>query len=133
MLQGVRLSPGLANPLEGATVDQVEIQAEIDPGDAQEVIFQVRGAKIVYDVAKQELFVNQHRAPAPIREGKQKLIILCDRNGLEVFASDGLTYTPLPFLPDENQKGLGVEAKGGTARLIKLEATDLKSAWDTPK
>ena len=133
VLQGVRLSPGLANPLEGATVDQVEIQAEIDPGDAQEVIFQVRGAKIVYDVAKQELFVNQHRAPAPIREGKQKLIILCDRNGLEVFASDGLTYIPLPFLPDENQKGLGVEAKGGTARLIKLEATDLKSAWDTPK
>jgi hypothetical protein len=77
----------------------VEVNAEFEPGDAEEVVFTVRGATIRYDTKAHELLVNEHRAPAPLRGDRQRITIFCDRTGLEVFASDGLTYVPLPFQP----------------------------------
>ena len=92
------LTPDSANPLAGVRAELLEIRAEFEPGEAREVIFTVRGATVLYDTGKQELVVNGHRSPAPLRDGKQRLTIFCDRTGLEVFASDGLTYVPMPFL-----------------------------------
>ena len=89
----------------------------------------MRGAKIVYDVAKQQLIVNGHPARAPLREGKQRMAIFVDRTGLDVYASDGLTFVPMPFLaPPENQS-LEVAVTGGTARFDVLQVHALKSAW----
>ena len=130
VIEVVNLTPGQANPLSGLKAEQVELRASFEPGTAKEVVFMVRGATIVYDVLKQELVVNQQRAPAPLQNGKQELTILCDRNGLEVFASDGLTYVPLPFLPKLNDTAVSIEAKGGAAKILKLEAFELKSAWN---
>jgi sucrose-6-phosphate hydrolase SacC (GH32 family) len=118
-----------ANPLAGTRAELVELQAEFEPGDASEVVFTVRGATIVYDAKKQELAVNNHRAPAPLRDGKQRLTIFCDRAGLEVFASDGLTYVPMPFQPKADDLALGAEAKGGSAKVSALQVHELKSAW----
>jgi sucrose-6-phosphate hydrolase SacC (GH32 family) len=129
---GASLAPGGANPLAGVRAELVELRAAFDPGDAAEVAFSVRGAAIVYDVKKQELVVNQHRAPAPLRGGRQRLAIYCDRTGLEVFASDGLTYVPMPFQPKAGDLSLTVEAKGGSAKFDTLEVHELKSAWRLP-
>ena len=85
--------------------------------------------QIVYDAKKQELVVNGHRAPAPLRGGKQRLAIFCDRTGLEVFANDGLTYVPMPFLPKVDDLSLSVKAMGGIVKINMLEAHELKSAW----
>jgi fructan beta-fructosidase len=124
------LKPDSPNPLANVKAELVEVYAAFDPGDASEVIFKVRGATIVYDAAKQELAVNGHRAPAPLRRGMlQNLRIYCDRTALEVFASGGLTYMPMPFAPDRSDLALSVSIQGGNARVTVLEAHELKSAW----
>jgi sucrose-6-phosphate hydrolase SacC (GH32 family) len=64
-----------------------------------------------------------------LRDGKQRLTIFCDRTGLEVFASDGLTYVPMPFQPKADDLALGVKAKGSSAKVSALEVHELRSAW----
>jgi sucrose-6-phosphate hydrolase SacC (GH32 family) len=124
------LKPDSPDPLAGVKAELVEVYAAFDPGDASEVTFNVRGATIVYDAVKQELAVNGHRAPAPLRRGMlQNLRIYCDRTALEVFASGGLTYIPMPFIPNAGDLAVGVSVKGGNARFTVLEAQEMKSAW----
>jgi sucrose-6-phosphate hydrolase SacC (GH32 family) len=123
------LEPGSANPLTDVKAELMEVRAEFDPGDATEVAFTVRGATITFDVAKQELTVNKHHAPAPLRKGRQRLTVFCDRTGLEVFASDGLTYVPMPFQPVATDRSVGIAVKGGGAKFSDLKVYELKSAW----
>ncbi len=123
------LQPEDANVLAEVKAELVELQADFEPGDASEVDFNVRGATIVYDAKKQELAVNDHRAPAPLLDGKQQLRIYCDRAALEVFAGGGLTYVPMPFTPKAGDLALGLRVKGGSVRMTALEVYELKSAW----
>ena len=63
------------------------------------------------------------------REGRQRITVLCDRTGVEVFASGGLTYVPMPFnLKPENRR-LFLESRGGAVKIPLLEVHELKSAW----
>ncbi len=94
------------NPLSSVRGELIEIRAEFTPGTVREVTFTVRGAPIIYDVARQELTVNGHRAPSPLRGGKQSLIVYADRTGLEVFMGDGLTFVPLPLLGRESPRNI---------------------------
>ncbi len=128
-LGALSLAPGAANPLAGVRSDLLELRAEFEPSSAKEVTFTVRGTTIVYDVAKQELIVNNHRAPAPLRDGVQRLTIYSDRTGLEVFASDGLTYVPMPVEQRATDLSVAVAVKGGAAAFKSLQAYELKSAW----
>ena len=129
-LNDLTIKPGAANPLAEVKAELVEVNAEFTPGDAGEVAFTVRGANIVYDVKKQELVVNGHRAPAPMSGGKQSLRIYCDRTGLEVFASGGLTYVPMPFQPKPGDLNLTVSVKSGDVRFSTLQVHELRTAWE---
>jgi sucrose-6-phosphate hydrolase SacC (GH32 family) len=124
------LEPDGANPLAAVKAELVELRAEFEPTEASEVAFAVRGATIVYDTKAEQLVVNGHRAPAPLRNGKQRLAIFCDRTGLEVFASDGLTYVPMPFQPKASDLALAVFATGGRVKFNALQVHELASAWD---
>lgn len=124
------LTPASPNPLADTRAELVELRAECEPGEGVDVIFTVRGARVVYEAATQELVVQGHRAPAPLRDGKLRLTLFCDRTGLEVFASDGLTYVPMPFQPEPEDRVLGVAVKGGTARFTTLHVHELQSAWE---
>lgn len=123
------LKPGDKNPLDAISAELVEVRVEFEPGDAKEVVFNIRDIMVEYDVMKQELSVAGHRAPAPLRDGKQRLIIYCDRTGAEVFASDGLCYVPMPFHTKPENKRLFFETRGGTATVNALEVHELRSAW----
>jgi sucrose-6-phosphate hydrolase SacC (GH32 family) len=123
------LKPGDKNPLDAISAELVEVRVEFEPGDAKEVVFNIRDIMVEYDVMKQELSVAGHRAPAPLRDGKQRLIIYCDRTGAEVFASDGLCYLPMPFHTKPENKRLYFETRGGTATVNALEVHELRSAW----
>ena len=125
------LEPGGRDPVAKVKAELVELRAEFVPGDASEVVFTVRGAKIIYDARKQEISVLGHTAPAPLRNGRQRLVVYCDRTGLEVFASDGLAYIPMPYQPKPDDLALSLEAKGGAAKITSLEVHELKSAWKT--
>ena len=126
------LKPG-DNPLAGASGELIELRAEFEPGPASVLTLKVRGVEIVHDAAKQEIRVQGHRAPAPLQAGKQRLIVFADRTGLEVFASDGLTYVPMPMNLDAGKwswmpafpetpsssipsKSMSCEASGGRSR-----------------
>ncbi len=128
-IDGLTLLPGGVNPLADVTGELVELRAEFVPGDAAEVAFAVRGAQVVYDVKKQELVVNQHRVPAPLRGKEQRLVVYCDRTGLEVFASDGLAYVPMPFQPKADDRSLSVSARGGAVMMNSLQVHELGSIW----
>lgn len=131
-LGATTLKPDSVNPLSGVKAELVELRVEFEPGDASEVAFTVRGATIAFHAQAGELIVNNHRAPAPLRGGKQRLTIFCDRTGLEVFASDGLTYVPMPFQPKADDLALRVHTQGGDTRITALQVHELKSAWTLP-
>ena len=125
----ITLQPDSKNPLASVSAELVELRAEFEPGAASEVAFTVRGAKIIFDTKKQEIAVNNVRAPAPLRDGKQKLIIYCDRTALEIFAGEGLTYVPLPFQPKADDRSLEIKVAGGRAKFSALLVHELKSIW----
>lgn len=119
-----------ANPLAGVAAELVELRAEFEPAaSGGEVAFIVRGARIAYDAARQELTVNDRQVPAPLRGGRQRLTVLVDRTGLEVFASDGLTYVPLPFQAKPDDRGVALKVTGGPVHFAELEVHELTSAW----
>ncbi len=124
------LQTAAGNPLAEIGAELVELRAEFEPTTANEVMFKVRGATVVYDAKKQELIVNGHRAPAPLRDGKQRLTIYCDRTGLEIFASDGLTYVPFPFAPKASDLALSIESRGGVTKFTALTVHEPRSAWE---
>jgi sucrose-6-phosphate hydrolase SacC (GH32 family) len=126
------LQPGDINPLAGATGELCDVVAVLEPGKATEVAFTVRGVPVVYDVARQELVVNGHRAPAPLRAGKLDLRILTDRTAFEVFAGGGLTYVPLPVLPRPENRSVRVAVQGGPVRVHSLAAYEMQSMWPAP-
>ena len=130
-LGSVALAPGAANPLAALRGDLLEVRAVIEPGEAAAIDFHLRGVPLSYDVKRQELVVNQHRAPAPLHEGRLDLTVYCDRTGLEVFASRGLCYVPMPVQPKADDRSLAVQVQGAPVRFQNLEVHELRSAWKT--
>ncbi|HEY3331926.1 MAG TPA: glycoside hydrolase family 32 protein [Capsulimonadaceae bacterium] len=100
----------------------VELRAEFG---AVDVAFTVRGATISYEAATQELVVNGHRAPAPLVEGKQRITVYVDRTTLEVFASNGLTFVPMPYIAPAGDRSVSVS--GGP--VDDLQVYRLRSCW----
>jgi sucrose-6-phosphate hydrolase SacC (GH32 family) len=123
------LKPQDKNPLESIHSELVEVRVEFKPGDAKQIVMNIRDVMVEYDIAKQELIVAGHRAAAPLRDGKQRLIVYCDRTGVEVFASDGLCYVPMPYNTKQENKQLFLEVREGTARILSLDVHELRSAW----
>ncbi|MBU6238506.1 MAG: glycoside hydrolase family 32 protein [Planctomycetes bacterium] len=123
------LRPGEKNPLDDIQAELLELRMEFEPGEAQQVVLNIRDVMVEYDAAKQELSVAGHHAAAPLRDGRQRLVIYCDRTGVEVFASDGLCYVPMPYNTKPENKRIFLESRGGAAMIHSLEVHQLKSAW----
>ncbi len=125
------LRPGDKNPFDSIRAELVEVRVEFEPAGASELVFNIRDVMVVYDAMKQEISVAGHRADAPLRNGKQRLTIFCDRTGLEVFASDGLCYVPMPLNMNPDARKILFETHGGAATVNSLEVHELRSAWTT--
>ncbi len=118
------------NPLSAIKGELFEMRAEFNCKEAADVAFDVRGVAIGYDCKKQELSVNGHRAAAPLcAGGVQRLAIYVDRTCVEVFASDGLAYFPIPINVQAERRSLGVSVHGGSAKFARLDVYQLRSAW----
>jgi len=125
----LRLKEGDPNPFVNTGGELLELRADFEPGEASEVSFTVRGIPIVYDPGKGELTLNGQRAPAPLRSGRQNLIVYADRTAFEIFADDGLVYVPMPVIPSSADTSVQVSAKGGSVRFQTLDLHVLRSAW----
>jgi fructan beta-fructosidase len=123
------LREGEANPLAQIRGELLELRGEFEPGAASVVKLNVRGVAISFDAAKQELTVKGHRSPAPLRQGKQRLILYADRTALEVFASDGLTYVPMPLVLDAKNLTVQISVTGDPVKFSLLDAHNLRSIW----
>jgi sucrose-6-phosphate hydrolase SacC (GH32 family) len=123
------LRPGMRNPLEGLEGELWDVELEFEPGEARSVVLTVRDVVVEYDVKRQELVVGGQRAAAPLQGGRQRLRVLCDRTGVEVFGSGGLCYVPLPVNVNSQNRRLHLEARGGTALVHGAEVYELRSAW----
>ncbi|MDB6072155.1 MAG: sacC [Verrucomicrobiales bacterium] len=128
-LKNLTVTPDAPNPLAFSVSELVELRAVLTPGDAETVTFDIRGATLTYSPKKQEISINDIHAPAPLRNGRLDLAILCDRTGLEIFAAGGLTYIPLPFQPKPDNLSLGLKVSGAPVLFDSLEIHELRSAW----
>ncbi|HTU26834.1 MAG TPA: GH32 C-terminal domain-containing protein, partial [Pirellulales bacterium] len=128
-LEPFTLTPASADLLTNLGTELVEVRAEFEPSSEAEVVFTLGGATLSYVARTQEIVVNGHRAPAPLKEGKIRLTVFVDRTGLEVFAADGLTYVPMPIDPTAKSLASSLKATGGTAKFSALTVYELRSIW----
>ncbi|PNY38757.1 2,6-beta-D-fructofuranosidase [Rhodopirellula baltica] len=118
-----------ANPIDQIRNQLLEVEVEFEPGDAEQIVFNIRDVMVVYDPQSERLHVDNHSAAAPLRDGKQRLRIYCDRTGVEVFASDGLCYVPLPFNTKPENQRVHFEVRGGSIDVKSMKVHELRSAW----
>lgn len=122
------LAPG-RNPLAGLTGDLFEIRAEIEPRDAEEVGFRIRGEAVAYRAKERKITCLGAEAPLEPAEGRITLQILVDRTSIEVFGNDGRVSMTSCFLPPENRRDLELYAVGSDAGLVSLKVRELGSTW----
>lgn len=124
------LKDNVANNLNNVNVELAEIRMEIDPAKAKELVLNVRGVAVAYNVANKELVVDGVKATVPLQNGKLCLIVYADRTGLEIFANNSRLYMPININIPEDDKSLSLTAKGGTAKVFNLVVYELKSIWE---
>lgn len=129
-LSDVVLKDGATRVMDAPRSELLDISAEIVPLGASEVTFNVRGVPIVFDVRREELSVNGHRAPAPLVGGKLDLRVITDRTAFEIFARGGQVYVPLPVIAEAAEQKVSIAVKGGEARLPRCEVWELRSIWE---
>lgn len=116
------------NPLEKIDGDVFEIVADIDLKRAQEVAFDIRGEKAVYNTAAKELRFMDDKMPLLPENNRIKLRFIIDRNSVEIYANEGeVTFTRL-FYPDPSNMHLGITS-AGECMINKMELYRLESIW----
>jgi beta-fructofuranosidase len=148
-LEEMRLTAeGVAPDARG---EALEILAEIDLGDAAEVVLKVRcspdGAEetiIRYDRAAARLSLNRERASLDdtterteqggrldLAPGEPlRLQVFLDHSVLEVFANNRATLTSRIYPTRDDSLGLALAAGGGTAMLRALDIWEMPSIWE---
>lgn len=117
------------NKLSEFEAELVELRAEFAPKANAVVAFTLRGIPIEYTASKQKLRVADHEVDAPMQNGRQDLTVLIDRTSIEVFASGGTVYVPMPAIPKAEDRKCSIVATSGSAEISKLTISELASAW----
>jgi len=127
VLKDHTLKPG-DNPLSGISGDLFDSEVEVEPGDAAE--FGIRMHRTAIAWADGKVSCLGAAADLPSVGGTVKLRILVDRTSIEVFGNDGEVSMTSCFLPNEQDTGLDLYAKGGTVKLRSMTVTRLRSCWN---
>ena len=146
------LPDGCPQWLEGARGEALEIVAELDPGEAQEVGLAVRVSpdrreetRVVYDTRTRTLRVDRSRStlrtdldPRESHDPKLdlapgeplRLHLFLDHSVLEIFAEDGrVSYTTRVYPTRGDSRGVYAFAEGGSAQLRSLQVWRMASIW----
>ncbi len=134
---------------EGVAGKTLELIVEFEVGTASELGLKVRTGNgeetvIGIDRTANEIFVDRtrsgnvdfhpdfpsrHAAPLPVENGRVRLHLFVDWSSVEVFARDGQTVFTDRIFPSPESEGVALYARGGTARLVSLDAWQLESVW----
>jgi beta-fructofuranosidase len=144
------IAPTALLQLEEVRGDCLEILAELVPGEATELGIAVRCAPngteqtlIGYDRLQGRLLIDRHRSsmsedvqrdiregPLPLTTDESLLLhIFIDRSVIEVFANQRLCMSSRVYPSRTDSLGVGLFARGGSARLKALDAWELQSIW----
>jgi sucrose-6-phosphate hydrolase SacC (GH32 family) len=124
----VPIKPG-ENPLSAVKAELLDIEAEIEPGQAAEFGFDLRGQRLVYSAKDRTLsFLGKSAEVVPV-EPRVRLRVLVDRTTVEVYANDGKVPMSFCWLPEPGDPRIGFFASGGLAKIVSLRVHELKSAW----
>lgn len=97
----------------------------IDPHAGQIFVDRIRSGQVGFHPE----FGGRHAGPLPVEHGRVRLHVLVDWSSVEVFAGAGETVITDQIFPAGTSAGVALYAKGGTARLISLDAWPLRSIW----
>jgi fructan beta-fructosidase len=122
------LRPG-DNPLAAFQAELADLSLVVEPGDAGEIELNVRGLPIIYDRAKEEIAFQNRKAHLPALNGAIRLRVLMDRTSVDIFGNDGSLYMPMGVIAQQDNRSLSLSCRGGTARVLSLQAAELNSAW----
>jgi sucrose-6-phosphate hydrolase SacC (GH32 family) len=130
-------------------LDLVDLEIDFSPQQATELVLQLPGIRMVYDVDEQRLTytgVQENGAEAVIaafealssRDGSLKLRVLVDRLSVEIYAFDGERFhagylTPRHSSPRHKPGQQSIHFRGGRGRVDALTIRELASAWESQK
>jgi beta-fructofuranosidase len=127
--------------------DCLEIQAAVDPGDAQQAGLRLRAAPdgseqtlVYYDRGAKRLAVDKSKSslnpaadrkmqsgPFDLAKGEPlRLHIFLDGSVLEIFANERACLTARVYPEGPRSTGLGLFSSGGKAKLASLEAWEMR-------
>jgi beta-fructofuranosidase len=123
------------NSLQNLSGDALEMEAEIDPGDAQSFGLRLRASAdgtrsvaVSYDGAELNVAGAKARLPWPENQKTLQLRIFLDKSVLEVYANERVCITRV-IDPPENDLAVGLFASGGTAKIKSLQAWPMETIW----
>lgn len=116
--------------LDGLRGQLFDIEADIDLGSAAEVVVELLRHSLLVRREKKEISFLGASMPVTIVGNSLRLRLLVDRTSVEIFANQGQTTLTRWFFPDPGASGVRMLARGGTAQVVSLRATSLKSIWN---
>ncbi len=124
------LRPG-ENPLAHWAGELFDIDVKIDIAQSacSEVVLNLRGNVVKYDVTGKVLHSVGSEAPLEPRLGCIEIRVLVDRLSIETYGNRGEVSITNIANQDPARPGLGLHAVGGQAKIASLTVHKLKSIW----
>jgi len=123
------------NYLQNISGDALEMEVEIDPGNASSCGLRLRasadgtrGLTVSYDGAELNVAGAKARFRLPDSQKTLKLRIFLDKSVLEVYANERLCLTRVVY-PGENDLAVGLFASSGTAKIKSMQAWPMGTIW----
>jgi len=117
-----------AKGIDESVGDVFELRFRFQEKAKGTVQLSVRGIDIECDLDQREIRVQGIKAPMFVGQAEEELVLLVDRQGVEIFASSGLTYIPLPVIAAPTELNVRLNAPS-VGRLQSLEIYRLGSIW----
>jgi len=122
------VKPG-ENLLSAIKAELLDIEAEIAPGQAAEFGFDLRGQRLAYSAKDRTVSFLGKSAEAVPMDQRVRLRVLVDRTTVEVYANEGKVPMSFCWLPEPDDRRVGLFAAGGAVKIVSLRVHELKSAW----
>jgi sucrose-6-phosphate hydrolase SacC (GH32 family) len=127
-VEKVLLTPGVpfSHPVNS---DSLHLLVELKMGYADEIEFDVRGAKITCSLKDRQFRIGENKIDFPAAHDRIQWEILLDRTSLELFADDGRTSAAFCFAPDDTNREISFAVNGAAAELVHLHIDELCPTW----
>ena len=125
--EGIELGPG-SKVEAGLGGELLDIEVEIELGNASAVGIVARGIPVWYDKRLGTLLIGKYMAQMPPRDSIN-LRILVDRVSLEVYADGGAIAVAAGVVLRPDDHGVYMFASGGSALVNNVKVSRLRSAW----